>query len=255
MVSEYDVFQVIASKGELRIIDIVKALNKPTSDYQHIFNLVSSLNNKGFVARKNTVKVIHNEQSEKLFRLISFCMNNCINYNLIFKKNMVEFIQKAAKKELFTIKDIRIHPQTFNLYVEALSKYGFLLVISRKPLKCKLLRHHFFTELMKFFKRKIFFYTTHRHSFLNAIKREIKKYKKNLKINPTRIDDLSNKGKVSFIHTSLNMEGNPLTLPETQKLLLEDIVPEKYKLTQIKEVTDYKKAIDLMIENVKKRLS
>jgi len=38
---------------------------------------------------------------------------------------MLEFIQKAAKKEFFTIKDIKIHPQTYNYYITLLSNYDF----------------------------------------------------------------------------------------------------------------------------------
>jgi len=252
MVSSYDIFYVIATKGELKPIDVVKALNKPKSEYQTFFNKILELEKKGYIKRDVNIKIIHNENSIKLFNLISFCVRNGINYNLMLKNTMLEFLEKASKKEFFTIKDIKIHPQTFNFYTLLLSRYGFLLITSRKPLKCKLLRHHFLIDLMKFFKKEVKFYIPKKKDFINEIKKELKKYKRNLKIYYNFIQDLDKKQKANFTYSSLNLEGNPLTLPETQKLILEDIIPEKYKLNHINEVTNYKKAVDLMIENTKK---
>lgn len=254
MVSEYDVFYVIAAKGELKVVDIVEALNKPKEEYQNIFNKVLELEKQNYIKRNHTIKVIHNEISKKLFELISFCINNSINYNIMFKQTMLSFIQKAAKKEFFTIKDIKVHSQTFNFYTSALSRYGLLLIVSKKPLKCKLLRNHFLIDLMKFFDKKLVFYTSKQHTFIDEIKKELRKYKRNLKIHYTVIEDLENKREINFIHSSLNLEGNPLTLPETQKLILKDIVPEKHKLVHIQEVTNYKRAVDLMISNANKKI-
>ena len=134
MVSKYDVFYIIGIKGAVRTAGIVEALHKPKREYKTIFNYVMELEKKGYIERNGTIKVIHNEKSKKLFRLISFCIDNRINYNLMFKETMLEFIKKAAKKEFFTIKDMKIHSQTFNFYTSALTKHGFLLIISRKPL-------------------------------------------------------------------------------------------------------------------------
>lgn len=254
MVSNYDIFYVIATKGELKPIDIVKALNKPKSEYQVIFNRILELEKKGYIKRDVNIKIIHNESSLKLFNLISFCIRNGINYNLMLKKTMLEFLEKASKKEFFTIKDIKIHPQTFNFYTVLLSKYGLLLIISKKPLKCKLLRHHFLIDLMKFFKKDIKFYIPKHKTFINEIKKELRKYKRSLKIHYNIMRDLDKKQQADFIYSSLNLEGNPLTLPETQKLILDDVIPEKYKLEYINEVTNYKKSLDLMMENAENKL-
>jgi len=254
MVSKYDVFYVIATKGEIKVSEIVQALHKPKEDYQSIFNQVLELEKEGYVERGKAIRIIHNEKSKKLFRLISFCINNSINYNLMFKYSMLEFIEKAAKKEFFTIKNIKIHPQTYHFYVTLLSKYGFLLVLSRNPLKCKLLRHQFLIDLGEFFNLKIKFYAPRQKELIPEIEKEMRKYKRNLKIHYTVIEELEKQGEANFIHSSLTLEGNPLTLPDTQKLILKEIVPEKYKLRDIQEVLNYKKAIDLMIANAKKKV-
>ena len=254
MVSIYDVFYVIGIKGEIRVSEIVEALHKPKNEYRSIFNHVTELEKQGCIKKDKSIKIIHSEKSTKLFNLIYFCISNNINYNIMFKKNMLDFIQKASRKEFFTINDIKIHPQTFNLYTNLLSRYGFLLIISRKPLRCKLLRHHFLIDLMKFFNKKLEFYTPEQHSFINEIKKELGKYKRNLKIHYTVIQDLESREETNFIYSSLSLEGNPLTLPETQKLILKNIIPKEHKLEHIHEVTNYKKAIDYMTSNTKKKV-
>lgn len=254
MVSKYDVFYVIAAKGELRANEIVEAMNKPSSDYKAIFNHIMELDKEGYIKRNKTIKAVPDEKTKKLFRLISFCIKNRINYNLMFKNTMLDFLLKASKKEFFTNRDAGLHPQTFSLYVAALSKYGLLLVLSRKPLKSKLLRHHFLFELVQFFNKKIEFYTPIKKTLIPEIKKELGKYRRNFKINYNIIEDIEKKKEADYIFSSLTLEGNPLTLPETQKLILEDVVPEKHKLKHIQETTNYKKAVDLMMENAKKKV-
>jgi len=254
MVSKYDVFYVIATRGEIKINEIVKALNKPKEDYQAIFNHILELEKEKYIERKKIVRIIHNKKAKRLFGFISFCINNNINYNLIFKKSMLEFIEKASKKEFFTIKNIKIHAQTFNFYVSLLSRYGFLLILSRNPLKCKLLKHHFLIDLEDFFNTKIKFYVSKKKNLISEIEKEIRKYKRNLKIHYTVIEELEKQEEANFIYSSLALEGSPLTLPDTQKLILKEIVPEKYKLRDIQEVINYKKAIDLMMSNAKKKV-
>ena len=162
---------------------------------------------------------------------------------------MIQFIKIASEQEFFTNKHIQVHPQTFRQLSDILSRYGFLLILSRKPLLCKLLRHHFLIELLDYYKFKITFYEPKKKNLSKVIDKELKKFKKNYKLNYSIIEELNNKIKIKFIFTSLNLEGNPLTLPQTQKLILEDLTPFEHSLIDIKEVVNYKKAIDLMIIN------
>lgn len=251
MVSKYDVFYVMAVRNKVRVADLVEALHKPKKEYRNIHNKVKELEQEGYISKN---KILPHKQTQKLFRLISFCVKNGINYNLLFKETMLQFLHKAAKKELFSREDIKVHGQTFNFYTTALAKYGLLLIVSRKPLRCKVLRHHFLYDLLAFFGKETKFYTSQRHSFMPEIKKEFRKYKRFQKIHYTVLEDLEQKEEIRFIHASLNLEGNPLTLPETQKLIANEIVPEKYKLTDIQEVTNYKKAVDLMISNARKKV-
>ena len=254
MVSKYDVFYVIATKGEIRIADIVETLHKPKEKYQSIFNHVLLLESEKLVIRKDTIKPIKNKKNILLYHLIRFCVSNKMNYNLLLKSTMVDFIQQASQKEFFTIKYVDINPRTFSFYTTALSKYGMLLIISKKPVTCKLLRHSFFLDLLNYYDRKVDFYEPEKHSFQKDIRSELRKYKRNLKINYSIMDDLEKQQEVDFVYSSLHLEGNPLTLPETQKLILEEVLPNKHKLTHIQEVTNYKAAVDLMIDRARKKI-
>ena len=252
MVSKYDVFYVIATKGELRVTEIVEALHKTKEEYRSIFNQVLKLEKENLILRNDAIRPSKDPRSVLLYRLMQFCVVNGMNYNLMLKPTMIEFIEQAVEKEYFTTKDISINPRTFSFYRTALSRYGILLVISRRPVTCKLLRHNFLVNLLQYFGKKSEFYTPKKYTFMKEIKKELKKYRQNLKINYSILDDLEKRQKVDFIYSSLHLEGNPLTLPETQKLILQEIVPEKHKLRHIQEVTNYKRAIDLMVGNSEK---
>jgi len=262
MTSKYDVLYLIALKEKCKVSDIVKTLDKRDITLQTIFNKVLELEVDGYIIRtfepkkkgSKIVKIARTEKTKKILSLITFCMKNKINYNIIFKDKMLSFLEKAAKKEFFTINDISIHHETFRFYVDALHSWGFLLVLSQKPLECKLLKHHFILDLLSFFGKKISFYSHKPRSFINQIKRELKQYKQNKKIHYSVLDKLEKKKEAHFIYVSLKLEGNPITLPDTQKLISDEQIPTHYKISHIHEVTNYKKAVDLMIENTEEKV-
>lgn len=254
MVSKYDVFYIIATRGTISVSEITDVLHKPQS-YDVVFKSVVELEKLGYVKREGNVKIIHNDISQRLFDLMSFCVHNMMNYNLLFKSTMLAFLEKAAQKESFTRRTIPVHGQTFQLYTAALERYGLLLIVSRKPLKCRLLRHHFISDVLRFFRRTGVFYEPRHHIFMPRIKKEFRTYLRLRKIHYTILENIERNEEMRFIHASLKLEGNPLTLPETVKLIEENIVPEKHRLIHVQEVINYKKAVDLMIENARNRVT
>ncbi len=254
MVTTYDVFYVTAERGPLKIIEIVKRLGKDKSEHQNIRKLVLELEEEGFVKYDKTVSVILNEKTKQLYKIIVFCIKNSMNHNLLFRGTMLDFLEKAAKKEFFSIEDVSISPDTFTFYTKTLERYGLLLIVSRKPIKAKLLELQFFMNLFSFFKRKIKFYKQKVKSLLPEIQKEFKKFKKTIDEGIFILTQLEKKEEINFIHMSLSLEGNPITLSDTKKLIMENVVPTKYKLETIQEVTNYKKAVDLMIENASKKV-
>jgi len=248
MVSEYDVFYVVAKNGAVAVRDIVRELGKDKKDYQNIFNNILVLERKNLVKRAGEVRIVNSKEAQDLFNIISFCLRNNMNYNILLKGKMAKFLERASKKEFFTITDIKMHAATFKFYTDALSKYGLLIIISRKPLRCKLLRNSFILDLLHHFKRKPQFYASKQKSLIPLIGKELKIYRHNLKINAALISTIEKKRKVNFIYSSLSLEGNPLTLPETQKLILENVLPSQ-NLESIEETVNYKKAIEYMLSN------
>ena len=200
MVSKYDIFFIVASRGTTSIAQILEELHKQKNEYQIIFNHILALEHEKLVMRKEKIMIVHSKRSETLFNLLSFCVRNGINYNLLFKKEMLLFLALASRQEFFTIKHIRIHSQTFQIYTKALSSYGFLLILSRKPLKCKLLRHHFLTELAAFFGKKILFYPQKRHSVVREIEKELRTYRKNLRVHAVRLQQIEQQRETNFIY-------------------------------------------------------
>ncbi len=254
MVSRYDILYLLATKGELRIAEIAKLLQKP-KDYANIRKLILQLQLEGYVVREDqavTIKVT--DKMRKLYSLMFFCVKNKISYNFLFRESFLGFIQKALQKEYFTREDFRIHGQTFNLYLEALFKYGFLLVISRKPLKCRLLRHHFLLELLSFFGKKAVFYTSHKHNYIPAIEKELKKYLRTRQFQANLVQDLERHNEIKFIHMSLSLEGNPITLSDTERIVMGQAIPTEYKLLHIQEVANYAPAVELMIKKAHEKV-
>ncbi len=252
MVSEYDILYLVGSKGELRLGEIAKTFHRE-KDYANIRKKVLQLEKEGYVKRNGTVKIQTGEKNKQLFKLILFCINNNISYNFLFKKTVVNFIKKAAAKEYFTIKDIKLHPQTFNLYITTLAKYGFLLIISKKPLVCKLLRHSFLKELLDFFGASSNFYIPRYQVLMPKIVKEMKKFQKLFSQNKPAMSDLEEQEEIKFIHTSLSLEGNPITLSDTEKIIRDEIVPRNYRVEHVQEVTNYKKAVDTMMQQAWKK--
>jgi len=255
MVSLYDVFYVIAKNGNAGVKEVVRELGKSNREYQNVFNNVLLLRKKGLIQRDDKrLSVVNSPKGQELFDLISFSLHNNMNYNILLKDKMISFIEKASKKEFFTNDDIKIHSETFRFYTDALSKYGFLIIISKNPLKCKLLKSAFVIRLLKYFKKNSSFYVQKYRSHVPDIRRELKKYRRNIRINAASLNNIEKSREAGFIYSSLNLEGNPLTLPETEKLLIENVVPEKQRLESIEETINYKMAIDKMISNSKNKV-
>ena len=255
MVSKYDVWYLLATRGEMKIAEVVKTLQKP-KQYANIRKLIIQLQQEGYAKKKNqALTAVINEQTKKLHSLLSFCVKNQISYNFLFRKPIIGFISKAVQKEYFTRDDFKIHGQTFNLYTEALFKYGFLLIISKNPLKCRLLRHHFILELLSFFGKKVTFYNHHYYNYLPNIEKELKKYQRTRTLRHNLFQDLEHKDEVKFIHMSLSLEGNPITLSDTERIVMRQVVPSDYKLLHIQEVTHYAQAVELMIKKAREKVA
>ncbi len=245
----YDVFYVIARKGKCSVVDIVDALRKSKEDYRAIHNLVVSLEKEGFVERKNgEVLIVQKEKTQQLYNLIHFCVRNGLAYNFIFRESTLFFLEQASKKENFISKDIDLNPRTFQLCIDTLAKYGFVLVVSRRPWRGKVLDHRFLVKLLAYFKKDNKFYKTKRGDVSEAIEKELKILLRARELHSAMFQKLDEKAEVKFIHRSLSLEGNPITFSDTENILAGQSI-SKYKIEHVEEVLNYKRAVDNMLES------
>ena len=137
MVTKYDVFEVVyKNRAQLKPIEVLVRLNKPKPEYKNIHRIMNGLEKDGLFTRgKNGFEARKTDKARLLYDLITHCLRNGINYNLLIDRNMAAFVYSALGKKEFQQKGAGIGPKTFKKYVEILNKYGLLLVISRRPFR------------------------------------------------------------------------------------------------------------------------
>lgn len=245
MVTKYDIFEYMYQEGSLlKPREIADAFRKSKISYHGIYNILLDLKSLNLIIKNEYgFQSLRSEKNERLYQLIRFCLQNDINYNELLDKNLVSFIRKASLKKRVTVKDFAIDTRTFSKYVSILEKNGFLIVLSKKPLTITVPYNSFLRDLASFFGEKIEAAKPKPDEYLDEITRELSRFNKLRKQNEARYQRLMNDYQIRFIHHSLSIEGNPITLPDTIKLLKGHIMPPNYTKESINEVENYQKAI------------
>jgi len=250
MVTKYDVLEFMYNKGEIKVNDILKAFNKSKSDYHSVYKILQKLENETLINKTaKGFQIILSPKNELLYKLIRFCIANGINHNILLDKNFVNFIKKALQKRKISIEDYKLNPRTFKNYIDALYKNGFLIVLSWKPLIATLPYNSFLGNLLKYFGHKALAVKRNEDEYLEEIERELKIFKRLRKKDERKYREITEKYEIRFIQHSLNLEGNPITLHETIKLLQDQIIPRDMKAEDIQEVQNYQKALNQMLKD------
>ena len=250
MVTKYDILEFMYNKGEIKVNDILKAFNKSKSDYHSVYKILQKLENETLINKTaKRFQIILSPKNELLYKLIRFCIANGINHNILLDKNIVNFIKKALQKRKISIEDYKLNPRTFKNYIDALYKNGFLIVLSWKPLIATLPYNSFLGNLLKYFGHKALAVKRNEDEYLEEIERELKIFKRLRKKDERKYREITEKYEIRFIQHSLNLEGNPITLPETIKLLQDQIIPRDMKAEDIQEVQNYQKALNQMLKD------
>ena len=250
MVTKYDILEFMYNKGEIKVHDILKAFNKSKSDYHSVYKILQKLENETLINKTaKGFQIILSPKNELLYKLIRFCIANGINHNILLDKNFVNFIKKALQKRKISIEDYKLNPRTFKNYIDALYKNGFLIVLSWKPLIATLPYNSFLGNLLKYFGHKALAVKRKKDEYLEEIERDLKIFKRLRKKNERKYREITEKYEIRFIQHSLNLEGNPITLPETIKLLQDQIIPRDMKAEDIQEVQNYQKALNQMLKD------
>ena len=255
MVTKFDAFEIVyKNRASLKPIEVVKRLNKDEREYHIIHRYLRELANEKLLIKKNDgFQAEISKKSELLYNLIFYCIKNGINYNLILDKNFAKFIYWALQREEINFKEIKLNPRTAKKYIEILDRYGMILIISEKPLRAKMFHNILLQNLLVYFGYKNLESTESSKDYLPEIKKELKIYRRLKKRDEIKYRKIVNEFEISFVYHSLSLEGNPITLPDTIKILKENLVPANINITNIDEVKNYQEAMFQMLKDANER--
>ena len=148
----------------------------------------------------------------------------------------IKFISQAIKRKEITSKDIDLHPVTFRKYVDVLHKDGLLLIISEKPLRVKVFYNVLLNNLLVYFGYRHKTLPEDTINYFKEIEKELVKFRRLKRRNETKYQQIIEDFEVSFIHHSLSLEGNPITLNETKRILEDKVIPANLKIKDVDEI-------------------
>jgi len=255
MVTKYDIFEIVyKNRAAIKPIEVVKKLNRDEKEYHLIHKYLRKLaDEKLLVKKKRGFQAEISKKSELLYSLIFYCLKNGINYNFILDKNFAQFISKALQRGEITSKNVNLNPRTLKKYVEILGKYGMVLIISEKPLRAKIFYNILLNNLLVYFGYKHPVITESSKSYISEIEKELKIYRKLRKKEEEKYRKIIGEFEISFIYHSLSLEGNPITLPDTIKILKDRLIPANLRSVDVDEVKNYQEAISQMIRDTNER--
>ena len=256
MVTKYDVFFELYEKGGPRkIVDIVQGLKQKKSEYDKIRKILETLiKAKLIVKNEYGYEKSMNQKNQHLFEMLKYCIENDVNYNELFDKTLANYLSKAFLKKSFGVKDIGLHARTFSKISSILEKNGFLIMLSKKPFKAIVPYNSFLGDLIVYFDHRPIVAKVKTDEYFDDIKKELVKFRRLRADNNRKYQDILETFQIKFIHHSLSIEGNPITLRQTIKLLKDKIVPENLSVESVYEIQNYQKAFLQMLQNVKDEL-
>ncbi len=255
MVTKYDVFEIVyKTRTVVKPIEVVKKLNRDEREYHIIHRYLRELTKESLlVKKKDGFQAEISNKSELLYSLILYCIKNGINYNLLLDKNFAQFISDSLQREEINSNNIKLNPRTIKKYLEMLDRYGLILIISEKPLRAKIFYNVLLNNLLIYFGYKHSVITESSKSYISEIKKELDKYRKLRKKDEARYQKIVGEFEISFIYHSLSLEGNPITLPDTIKILKDKLTPANLKTSDVDEIKNYQEAMFQMLKDTNER--
>jgi len=252
MVTKYDVFVELYKGGNPKgIIDVVKLFKQKKTEYQRIRKILDALVEMKLIVKNDYgYQATMNAKHQHLFEMLKYCVKNGVNYNELFDESVAKYLSKGFLKKSFGVKDLDLNAKTVSRVSGILEKNGFLLVLSRKPFKALVPYNLFLGDLVVYFGYRPFVVKKREDEYFDMIQKELSKFKKLRVANVKKYQELTDTYKIQFIHHSLSIEGNPITLAQTFKLLRDKVVPEELSMESVHEVENYQKAFLKMMQNV-----
>ncbi len=251
MVTKYDVFEfVYTNRHPIKPIDVAKKFKKNENEYDNIHRILTELTREDLLTKTNYgFQAKKTENSNILYQIIYHCLRNDINYNNLLNPGLAQFISRALQKKEITSSDVSLHAVTLRKYIDILYKGGLLLIISEKPLRVKVFYNVLLNNLLVYFGYKHRVITEDTANYLEEIEKELVKSRRLKRKNETKYQQIIDEFEVSFVHHSLSLEGNPITLNETKRILKDKIIPANLKSKNIDEVKNYQRALLQMLKD------
>ncbi|MDO8517437.1 MAG: Fic family protein [Nanoarchaeota archaeon] len=253
MATKYDCFEFIyKNKSSLKPIEVVRNFNK--ENYATILKQLNELVKERLLAKTpQGFQIEISEKTSLLHIIIEYCIKNEINYNLLLDKNFIRFIKESLGKKEITSKNIKINPRTLKKYILILEKYGMIIVISEKPIKAEIFYNTLLNNLLVYFDFKRLDLNKKPINYIKEIEKELALFKKSRKNNETKYKTILEDFQASFIYHSLSLEGNPITLQNTIKILKQEIIPADLRAIDIEEIKNYQEAIRQMLKDANEK--
>ncbi len=251
MVTKYDIFEAVYKyQHPIKPIEILKMLNKNEREYDNVLRILNELVKESLLTKTPYgFQIKKTEKTKMLYDIIYHCLSNDLNYNSLIDLNLMEFIGKALRKKEITSKDFDLNPKTLKKYIDILNENSLILIISEKPLRAKVFYDILLNNLLVYFGHKHKIITEDDTDYLKEISRELSLFKKLRKGKEPRYKQIIGELEIYFIHHSLSLEGNPITLSQTRKIIKDKIIPSNLRSNDVDEVKNYQKAIYQMLQD------
>ncbi len=255
MVTRYDVFEIVyKNRALLKPIEVVRKLNKDKKEYHIIHRYLRELvKEKLLIKKKGGFESEISKKSELLYDLILYCVKHGINYNFILDKNLAGFISQALQKGEINSKNIQLNPRTIRKYTEILDRYGMILIISEKPLRAEIFYNTLLNNLLVYFDYRHIVIGKGPKDYLPEIRKWLGTYRKLKKKDEAKYRRIASEFEIPFIYHSLSLEGNPITLPDTIKILKDKLIPANLNASDVDEIKNYREAMLQMLKDTSER--
>lgn len=251
MVTKYDLFEAIYKyQHPIKPIEILKMLNKKEQEYDNILRILNDLTKESLLIKTPYgFQIKKSEKADMLYNIIYYCLNNDLDYNSIIDSNLTAFISKALRKEEITSKDFDLNSKTLKKYIDILSNNNLILVISEKPLRAKVFYNILLNNLLIYFGYQHEVITEDNPDYLEELSKELATFNKLRRGKNSKYRQIIEELEIHFIHHSLSLEGNPITLSQTKKILKDKIIPSSLRSNDVDEIKNYQKAIYQMVQD------
>ena len=238
MVTKYDVFAAVIKKAPCKIKDL--EFKKPV--YFHVKNLLEM---KWLKRNKsNNIIPIKNKKTEKVFKIISWCVKNNINYNLLFLNTIKDILTAYSKKIPYLRPKNLSNDDNVLKLLKYLEDNQFILVRKKRPRLGTILNHRVFDNIIKL--KDLSITIKEKFAGFKEIKNILAKAEE--EINP--FDEKI----FEFISGSAQLEGSTISAEETVDLITKDIYPDK-PAKDIQVVKNLNQAMNYVLENIDQEIT